>query len=547
MKRLRRAAAACVLAALGWPAVAQHVVPATPAEPQSVQATAAALSDEAEAVKAALGQAQHDGAAIEEYALDGVRKFYAARKFELLWLRDGPATAQMKALRRRMQAADIYGLDPADYATPDLTAAYSAPAARAEAEIAFSRAVARFVTHLASGRVRPSEISRIITLAPERPQIGQALAQLASTDNVALALARHEPPHAQYRALKAELAELRTAAPEAERVVVPEGALLKPDKSDARVPALRTRLGLTPDPGAEPERYDDALVEALKAFQAAAGLTADGILGPRTLAALNGVSREEDIAAILANLERWRWMPRDLGAFHVMVNVPEFMVRVVDDGKMVHETRVVVGTPANATPTFSHVMDHLVVNPFWNVPASIVSNEMLPEIRRNPYGYFAKRGYQVLVRSGGRMRVVDPGRIDWWMVNPRSVAIRQVPGDHNALGRIKFMFPNQHSVYLHDTPSKKLFERDVRAFSHGCVRVDNPLEFADAILPVAAPKWNSERLEKLYGGPERRINLDKPIPVHLAYFTRFVDADGGLGRAEDLYGYDRRLSERTGV
>ena len=171
---------------------------------------------------------------------------------------------------------------------------------------------------------------------------------------------------------------------------------------------------------------------------------------------------------------------------------------------------------------------------------------MLPDIRRDPDGYFRKRGYQVLARAGGKIRVVKPGSIDWSMINPGSVQIRQVPGDLNALGRIKFMFPNQHSVYLHDTPSKSLFARDYRAYSHGCVRVDNPLDFADSILAVAAPDWNSTRLQKLYGGPERRINLDNPIPVHLSYFTIAVDGEGVLRRFEDIYGYDREMKELLG-
>jgi murein L,D-transpeptidase YcbB/YkuD len=229
-----------------------------------------------------------------------------------------------------------------------------------------------------------------------------------------------------------------------------------------------------------------------------------------------------------------------------MVNVPEFLARVVDDGNVIHETRVIVGKPTNRTPTFSNTMTHLIVNPYWNVPVSIVRNEMLPEIRANPYGYFARHGYQVFANIGGRMRQVRPSSVNWYAVGARSVRIRQVPGAHNALGRIKFMFPNQHSVYMHDTPTKSLFARDRRAFSHGCVRVQNPLEFADAILPFAAPDWNSSRLKRLFGGRERRVNLDNPIPVHLAYFTATVDADGKLNHFEDIYGYDGKMTAFLG-
>jgi murein L,D-transpeptidase YcbB/YkuD len=544
-----RSAFICAMAMLAAPAFGtEAALPAGAAPTSGNHPPAPVLSDQAQAAKQALDEAKESGDAIEKLVLAGVRSFYEGRDFELLWIPAGKARPQMSGLARRMRAAQLYGLDPDDYALPGLALAYPDDVKlRAEVDVAFSRAVALFVTHLASGRMRPAEISRIITLEPQRPEVGDALARLSRTAGVAAALHRYEPAHPQYRALKAALAELRAANDDTTRVVVPEGALLRPGKRDARVPALRARLGLAGAPDGEPDRYDDVLVMALEAFQAEAGLTVDGILGPRTLAALNGVSREEDVAAVIANIERWRWMPRDLGKFHVMVNVPEFMVRVVRDGVPVHETRVVVGTPSNPTPTFSHVMDHLVVNPYWNVPVSIVSAEMLPEIRRNPSAYFGRRGYQVFARAGGKMRRVHPGSVDWWMVNPRSIRIRQAPGDLNALGRIKFMFLNQHSVYLHDTPSKSLFKRDVRAFSHGCVRVEEPLAFADAILPVAAPEWNSARLQKLYGGPERRINLDNPIPVHLSYFTRAVDARGELRRAADVYGYDRRMAERTGV
>jgi murein L,D-transpeptidase YcbB/YkuD len=224
-----------------------------------------------------------------------------------------------------------------------------------------------------------------------------------------------------------------------------------------------------------------------------------------------------------------------------MVNVPEFMVRVVEGDTVRHATRVIVGQPATPTPTFSNRIDHLVVNPYWNVPVSIVVNEMMPEIRRNPYGFFINGGYQVLANTGDAMSVVNPARIDWYRVNPRAIRIRQVPGDFNALGRIKFMFINEHSVYLHDTPTKALFNRDFRAFSHGCVRVQNPLAFADAILPVAAPDWNSARIETLYGGQERRVNLANPVPIHLAYFTLTAEADGTLRSFQDLYGYDGAL------
>jgi len=449
----------------------------------------------------------------------------------------------MLELRDLMNAAAEDGLDAAAYETPVLAITDPPdPGTLAQADVEFSLAVARYVTHLASGRILPTEISKLITLEPERPDIGEALQRLSRSGNLATDLASFAPPHPEYQALKAALAKLRAAPSEPEPVIVPEGKALKPGQSDERVPLLRARLDVLPSPDADPDFYDDALVEAVKMAQAAAGLEPDGIVGPRTLAVLNGVSREDQVRSVIANMERWRWMPRNLGAFHVIVNVPEFVVRVVENGSAVHETRVVVGKPTNRTPTFSSAISYLIVNPYWNVPTSIVSKEMLPEIQADPYGYFARQGYQVFARVGGKMRRVDPSQINWYSVNPRSVQIRQGPGDDNALGRIKFMFPNQHSVYLHDTPSKRLFERDSRAFSHGCVRVQDPLDFADVILSRAAPAWNSGRLEKLYGGPERRVNLDAPVPIHLAYFTTIAATDGALRQFEDIYGYDGAIN-----
>jgi murein L,D-transpeptidase YcbB/YkuD len=499
-----------------------------------------ALSPLAGAIKQVLDES---GAKKSAFA-DALNSAYASEGYEPLWFADGEATRQMQVLRRRMATADFDGLDPADYALPALERSFGDDVnGVAAADVAFSRTVALYLSHLAAGRVDPQSVSRLITLEPEQPAIDSLLPELAEGSELASVLADIEPPHPEYRALKRKLAELRSEQAAPGPIQIPEGKMLKPGSTDERMPLLRERLGLSIEPGADPLLMDEALTEALRGFQSESGLTPDGILGPRTLLTLNGPDPRELIDAIIANMERWRWEPRDFGEFHVAVNVPEFILRVRKGDEVVHQTRVVVGTPKNATPIFSHEMSHLVVNPFWNVPTSIVSKEMMPEIQADPYGYFSKRGYQVLAQAGGKMRVIDPGLIDWRYVDPRAVRIRQVPGDQNALGRIKFMFPNQHAVYLHDTPSKRLFEKDFRAFSHGCVRVDNPLDFAEAILPVAAPKWNSARLSKLYGGAERWVNLDKNIPVHLLYFTVSIDSEGKMTYFEDIYSIDQRFTK----
>ncbi len=218
---------------------------------------------------------------------------------------------------------------------------------------------------------------------------------------------------------------------------------------------------------------------------------------------------------------------------------------IVDDGKVVHETRVVTGKVTNQTPIFSDEMESIVVNPSWNVPASITTKEMLPKVRNDP-SYLSRNGYQVLARVNGKVVPVSPGSVDWSTASARNIQIRQRPGDDNALGSIKFLFPNEHSVYLHDTPSKSLFQRDQRAFSHGCVRVQNPLEFADVLLAYQGG-WSKERLRKMVGGRESWVNLPKHIPIHITYFTAFVDDSGTLQTRPDIYGYNARVERALGL
>ncbi|MFC6049017.1 L,D-transpeptidase family protein, partial [Methylobacterium hispanicum] len=255
-------------------------------------------------------------------------------------------------------------------------------------------------------------------------------------------------------------------------------------------------------------------------------LPATGNLNAQTVMALAGVETTRhasaDEAALVVNMERWRWLPADLGPDYVLVNVPEYRLRVVRQGRVRDETRVIVGKTESPTPLFSGMMEYAVVNPSWYVPPSILKT-MLPKIAA--YGGKTWGGYEV-VRRGGH------------------VSLRQPPGEKNALGFVKFMFPNNHAVYLHDTPNRSLFGRNDRALSHGCVRVDDPFRFADAVLSEA---WTSERLKKLIGKGERTIRLDEKLPVHLAYFTAYVDDSGSYRTLPDIYGYDAPMRAALGL
>jgi murein L,D-transpeptidase YcbB/YkuD len=236
-------------------------------------------------------------------------------------------------------------------------------------------------------------------------------------------------------------------------------------------------------------------------------------------------------------MERWRWEPNDYGDFQVTVNIPEFRLWIMNKDEVHYTTRVVVGTPKNQTAVFNDEIEHIVVNPYWNVPSSIATNEIKPHLIANP-GYLASQNMEML--SGGK--VINASAIDWTQTNINKFHIRQKPGAGNALGRVKFLFPNQHDIYLHDTPSKSLFSRSFRAYSHGCVRVENPMDFADALLKLE-PSLSAETLTAAFGDTERWFNLKTKVPVHISYFTLRVDADGTIRSYGDVYGMNQRLKE----
>ncbi len=489
------------------------------------------------------------GSKAEESLIGEIKAYYEARRFEPIWIVAGQPTVQALALANTIANARLDGLDPDDYNLLDLASASRSGdvSAVAEADLSATLAGVRYTTHLAAGRIRPRSLSRHVTSTPEKPPVAEILTGLSSASDVKVTLQKFEPQDEQYWALKDKLADLLSDSDETDQPEVPAGKALRLGSFGQRVTILRQRLGHKAIDG-DAEHFDEDLLVAVKAFQNQNGLRADGIVGRGTLAVLNRDSRGSLISLIGVNLERRRWLPKNLGTFHIAVNIPEYQVRVNKAGRTVHTTRVVVGKRSNPTPIFSDVMEHIIVNPSWNVPASILSNEMLPDIMIDPSGFFSRNGYQLLARgeSWSGFRQVHPEMVDWFTVDPKRVLVRQPPGRRNALGRIKFMFPNRHAVYLHDTPAKNLFSRETRAYSHGCVRVEDPMAFADAVLSNES-EWDSARLKKLYGDRERKVELAEHIPVHLTYFTARVGSDGTVETFADVYGYDsviRKLNNR---
>ena len=453
---------------------------------------------------------------------DDIVAFYAQRNHAPLFVGADGLNVSGRAVVARLLRADEDGLEPSTYAVAGLDAD-AGPAALAALELNLSVAAVMYARDARGGRIDARRLSSLIDPTLDLPAPGEALHMLSAARDAGSTLQMFNPPHEGYRALRAKLREARTGAERIAAVSIPQGPVLRVGMSDARVALVRERLKVAPQGDFT---YDEAVAEAVTSFQRARGLTANGQLTRRTVAALSAASTPRVQADIIANMERWRWLPRELGDRHLIVNIPEYMVRVVHGGAIEHQARVIVGRPDTPTPIFSDTMQFLVVNPSWFVPPSILKKEFLPKLASDPT-YAERRGYEVTRRGG-------------------QVSVRQPPGERNALGHIKFMFPNRHAVYLHDTPTRHLFGSDRRAFSHGCVRVDQPFRLAEIVLGKDRG-WTEGRVRSLVGRGEQSVRMEQKLQIHLTYFTAHVDELGRLQQRDDIYGYDRRLRAALGL
>ncbi|MGH6813612.1 MAG: L,D-transpeptidase family protein [Methylocella sp.] len=453
---------------------------------------------------------------------EAIGAFYALRDFAPLWFSGGSANAEVAPVIERLKHAADDGLD-----VKGLPLAVS-PATDEEiaaADLALSDAVVAYGRQASGSRVDPRMISRLIGVEPEVADPAVILALVATAgEDAGEELRRFNPPQKAYEALREKLLQSRRGRGVAGRdAAIPSGPVLRPGMRDPRVPLIRARLGLDDAAAAEDLVYDTRIAAAVADFQKANGLPASGHLTARTVAAMSGGPSSLE-AEILANMERWRWMPRDMGETHIEVNIPDYEAVVIENGEVIERNRAVVGKEETPTPVFSDTMKFLIVNPAWNVPQSIIRKEMLPRLAADP-DYLRRMGYEVSSRAG-------------------HLVVRQPPGERNALGRIKFVFPNNFAVYMHDTPLRALFASAKRAFSHGCVRVDDPFRLAETVLGNG---WTERRIKKLIGGKERYVYLPKPLPVYLEYFTAFVDESGELQLRDDIYGYSRRVKAALGL
>ncbi|MFN7223483.1 MAG: murein L,D-transpeptidase [Paracoccaceae bacterium] len=474
---------------------------------------------------------------------DAVAAFYRDNAYRTLWTGEDTHDVQRRsALFAALARAGDHGLPTARYDVMTLSAQLSAARTegdRARAEVALTRAFLAYARDIKSGALDPKKVDGGIVREIVRPDPAMLLAQMQSRNPTELMhdLLPKSPLYAQLMRAKLAL-EARIANGDWGPVVSANG--LVPGDTGIAVVALRDRLMAMGYLDRSATRtYDAAIQSAVQRFQLDHGLIADGSAYEGTLNQLN-IAPEERMKSIIVALERLRWMgDSPLGDRHVWVNLPDFTAKIIDHGKVTFETRSVIGknVPDQHTPEFSDVMAHMVVNPSWGVPRSIIVNEYLPLLQRNPN---AVSHLQVI---DGRGRVVPRGAVNFAGYSSRTFpfGLRQPPSDGNALGKVKFMFPNKYNIYLHDTPAKNLFSNDVRAYSHGCIRLADPFDFAYALLSMQSDDPQGEFSRHLNTGRETTVKLEQELPIHLVYFTAFPGAKGQMTYRLDIYGRDAKL------
>ncbi len=493
-----------------------------------------------------------------------------------LWVSGGELTERANAAIAFLETVGESGLDPADYSisapAKDVTASISsnvagttsngtpvetasAPVsdayqrAQMQFELALSAKVLAYVQDTTRGRVDPNRLSGYHDFKRKTVNLAPVLKLAGLSPDVAAYLRSREPSSAEYQALKAELARLRGEGDAAHVVRVPADLVLKPGNSSADMasvvkaiehrasPAFKAEHAATISAYQQTPDYTPDLVELVKAFQSENGLKADGVIGRATVRAMVGESNDAKIAKVQVAMEQIRWLPADLGQRYVFINQPAFMAYYHNEGVEQFGMKVVVGSKANQTYFFQDEIQTVEFNPYWGVPQSIIINEMLPKLRRDP-SYLDRLGYEVQVNG----RAVSSSSVNWYG-STNAVSVRQPPSSDNALGDLKILFPNAHAIYMHDTPAKSFFNRDMRALSHGCIRLVDPRRMAAAVLGTSVDKVG----EQIASGKNRAVQVPEKIPVYVAYFTAWPDRDGKVQFFDDVYDRDSYVQKAFAV
>jgi murein L,D-transpeptidase YcbB/YkuD len=510
-----------------------------------------------EAVRIELEQLVHSGflsnSGVSIASVDLLLSIYEPRNYLPTW----SDQRQIGELVAAIKATAADGLDPSDYHlelvesiyTDRLAGRQTSPEETAVRDLILTDSLARLGYHQLFGKVNPYTFDPHWNFRRELNDVDPAIAIQNAIDSPSLTefLSNFFQRGWFYRKLQTALADYRQIAANGGWSVVPDGPTLKPGASDRRLPVIARRLIISGDlaPGdtvTRPAIYDESVQQAVRRFQERHGLDTDAVIGPATLRALN-VPVEMRVEQLEVNIERARWVLDDIEDDFVLVNIAGFKAYVFRDRKVVWETKVQVGSAFHQSPVFRDEIKYVVLNPTWTVPYSIATKEILPKIKRDP-NYFATRDFDLKTHSG---KFIDPSSVNWATITARNFPywLVQRPGPNNALGRIKIMFPNEHAVYLHDTPSKALFSKAERAFSHGCIRVENPFDLAEQLLGDNG--WNQEKFQAVLDEKKTKtVLLSKPMPVLLLYWTAMADPDGTVYFFNDVYERDERIAEALG-
>jgi L,D-transpeptidase YcbB len=532
--------------------------PIAPGAPDSKPAEVAQALPEpdpiATQILARLGEARDKSEARED--VSALTAFYTGNKGAPIWTTKEGFNAQASKAMREIRSADEWGLEASAFKLPANPGAHATPEALADAEIKLSVAVLKYARYARGGRTDPPSISPIIDRRPRIYDPKSVLEAIASANSADAYLRGLHPKHEQFKRLRHALLSLSKSGNSASSTRIPAGPDFRPGDDNAQIALLRRRLGADAE-GTRETVFDANLLSAVNRYQKEHGLEVTGIIDRRLRASLNetaGGTSDEKRLRILVNMERWRWMPDNLGDFYVWDSITEQYTRVFDKGRMVLMEKIVVGKPATPTPTFTANMQFIIFHPEWGVPDGIKTNEIAPRLRGAGSGgdsffLFGGRGgsSETLERLGG-LRVsmnghyVDPDSVDWSQVDIRRYQFIQGPGPKNVLGVVKFRFPNKHDVYMHDTPDRHLFGAAPRAFSHGCMRTQNPVHLAEVLLAHDKGYSPARIREILDAGTTDEIKLTTQIPVHVAYFTAEADEQGQIRFFPDIYGLDSRVA-----
>jgi murein L,D-transpeptidase YcbB/YkuD len=495
------------------------------------------------------------------YAAIAMPAFYERRAYQPAWINKKGPLPVAKSLLKAIQSADAQGLRSEDYHLNKIEhllseikqtrTIFKSPSPRllVDIDLLLTDAFLIYGSHLISGRINPERIDPQWFVSRREADLVKVLEETLSNTGVEQSLKSLLPQHAGYERIGKVLAFYRKIAANGGWPSVPEGLKLQKGGQSATISLLRQRLAaegfIEKATSADNPQYDEELEQALKKFQIQNGLESDGVLGKQTVEALN-ITAEERVRQIIVNMERWRWLPQDLGSRYILVNIAGFYLDVIENQHLVMDMRVVAGKPYRRTPVFSDKITYLVMNPFWAVPKTIAGKDLLPKIKKDP-GFIVQQKFKIFRGWGVDTEEIDPDTVNWQAVTAANLTFRfrQDPGPQNALGRIKFMFPNQFDVYLHDTPSRELFAKARRDFSSGCIRIEKPVELAEYLLK-GHPDWAPEKIRQALKGDEsveKTVKLSEPFNIHILYWTVWIGKDDLIHFSPDIYDRDKAIDD----